>query len=126
MHIHVELDSQNHHIVANGSVISFNEDPLTLSIPLEGEDLSFIFSFKSDLTDASKPYVKVIPLSGKSLELQLVNFDFELGMGNIDPIEVGALNNQGLFLNYRIYALADSPCRLLHYTFYQEKAHAHS
>ena len=119
MHNHVE--SKHHRIIVSGSLITFREDPLTLSLPLEGEDLSFIFSFHHDSVDPQRPRVEVVPCSDRKLELQFVNFDYDLGTGNINPIEIGTLDEKPLYLNYRIYALADSDCRLLHYTFYQGK-----
>ncbi|QQR55154.1 hypothetical protein IPG41_01110 [Candidatus Peregrinibacteria bacterium] len=115
-------DSKRHHIIAAGSVITFHEDPLTLTLPLEGEDLVFIFSFHSEKIDPHRPRVEVLPCGDRKLELQFVNFDYDLGTGNVSPIELGMIDEKPLYLNYRIYALADSDCRLLHYTFYQAKS----
>lgn len=117
----VRIESQQHYIVGAGSVISFNDDSLTLILPLDGEDLVFIFSFGRDEEKSDKPWVKVTPHGDHKLELQFMNFDYDLGTGNAAPIEVGLINNKPLFFNYRIYSLADSECRLIHYTFYQNK-----
>lgn len=117
----LHLESKHHCIITSGSVISFREDALSLTLPLEGEDLSFIFSFSSDKVDPHRPRVEVIPYSDRRLELQFVNFDYDLGTGNVSPIELGVIDDKPLYLNYRIYSLADSDCRLLHYTFYQGK-----
>lgn len=117
----LHLSSKHHHILDSGSVISFRNDPLTLTLPLEGEDLVFIFSFRSEKVDEHRPRVDVFPCGERKLELQFVNFDYDLGTGNVNPIELGLIEEKPLYLNYRIYALADSDCRLIHYTFYQGK-----
>lgn len=119
--MHVEFESKHHHIVATGSVISFNDDPLILKMPLEGEDLSFVFTFGHDVENPEKPSLKAIPHGDRKLELQFLNFDYQLGTGNVSPIEVGTIDGQSLYLNYRVYVLDNSDCRLIHYTLYQDK-----
>lgn len=119
--MHVQLESKDHYVISSGSVISFNGDPLVLKMPLVGEDLTFVFSFSSDLDNPDKPTLRVIPHGERKLEIQFVNFDCELGTGNLSPVEVGSIDDKTLFLNYRVYILSNSDCRLLHYTLYQEK-----
>lgn len=119
--MHLKWSSSRHEIVASGSVISFNKEPLHLVFALEGEDLEFIFTFAEDSREPDKPSLKAIPHGDRKLELQLVNFDHELGTGNSDPIEVGLLDGKNLLVNYRVYALSQSESRLLHYTFYKAK-----
>lgn len=113
--------SQHHDVLAAGSVISFNEDHLVMHLPLEGEDLSFILSFGSDPSSAEKPSVEVIPHGERKLELKFINFDYDMGTGNNTPIEVGVIDERALYFSYRVYSLADSNSRLLHYTFYLKK-----
>jgi hypothetical protein len=119
--MHTEVESRHHFIIATGSVISFNEDPLTINLPLEGEDLCFVMSFGKDKNNPEKPSVQAIPHSDRRLELKFMNFEYDLGTGNNTPIEVGLINGKNLFLSYRAYSLADSTSRLIHYTFYLEK-----
>ena len=116
-----KIESKNHHILATGSVISFREEQLILKLVLNGEDLTFVLSFDSDSAHPDKPSLEVTPHSERKLELKFVNFESDLGTGNRTPMEVGTINDKSLFLSYRIYSLADSSSRLVHYTFYQEK-----
>lgn len=114
----VSLSTPHHHVITSGSVITYNEEPLTIRFGLEGEDLEFMFTFLEDKSSPDEPSLQAIPHGERKLELRLVNFDHELGTGNADPIEVGLLNEKPLFVNYRVYALQASKSRLLHYTFY--------
>lgn len=114
----IDLSTPSHHIVASGSVITYNEDPLTIRFGLEGEDLEFMFTFLEDKNSPDEPSLRAIPHGEHKLELCLVNFDHELGTGNAAPIEVGVLNDKTLSVNYRVYSLQASDSRLLHYTFY--------
>lgn len=115
------IESKNHKILSTGTVISFNEDPLTVKLPLEGEDLCFVFSFGTDKSNPDKPSVEAIPHGERKLEMKFINFDYDLGTGNNTPMEVGLIEGKSLLLSYRAYSLADSASRLIHYTFYLEK-----
>ena len=53
--------------------------------------------------------------------LTFENFNNSLGIGNTDPIEVGWIGEQKLFLNYRVYSLTGNTGKLLHYTWLLEK-----
>ncbi|MEI9910832.1 MAG: DUF6864 domain-containing function [Bacteroidota bacterium] len=73
------------------------------------------FIFKDNLKE--QRLFTQIPPDGKKMIMQFENFNNSLGTGNLEPTKIGFLNDKDLFINYRVYALAEKASKLLHYTW---------
>lgn len=113
-----QIESQNHNIIENGTVCTFEDEPLTIAFGPSADPLAVTFTFKEN--ESNKPEQKGTA-EGKTLKLELFNFTNVLGTGNIVPIEIGKLNEKKLHISFRVYAMTNSKTKLIHYTIYQEK-----
>lgn len=111
----VEIKSGSAEIIASGSVIAFNGNPIEISYGPSIERLTLIFAFKDDgqletRIDATKP-------NPNALQFNLYNFRNPLGSGTSRPVPIGTLAGQKLYLHYRVYDIGNSD-KTIHYTIY--------
>ena len=112
----ITIKTGNLSIYETGSVITYNNQPVDFLF----ETLFFRFQFESD--NSSQPSIKVaaIPSIANSLTIILVNYDNEIALGNSQPLSVGTLNGQRLFLNFRVFNLKGKADKIIHFTWYKE------
>ena len=91
----------------------------------ENEPIDFIFNkemgFIIRIIFASDPSITETKIEGDKYDrtgglLTFYNFNNSIGIGNVSPIPIGALNSRQLLLNYRIYSL-DKGGKAFHYTW---------
>jgi hypothetical protein len=103
-------------VLASGSVIAFEGQPIEITFSAANETLKLIFEFSSDVT-AKEPHYQGRLSEPDTLTLTLFNFDSPLGTGTTKPQPLGNLGSRPVHLHYRVYAM-DSSDKLLHYTLY--------
>lgn len=106
-------------VLASGTVITYNEDPLKFSL----EDLTITIDFKSDEGDSRIEHT----VEGKVLNLLLFNFDNPLGVSNTEPLYIGYIRDQNLYLNIRVHTMGIKLLgnRTVHYTWYLREPRTH-
>ncbi len=95
----------------------------------ENEPIDFIFDSSNDFTiritflnDSSVPDYKVNakPFGKKGGQLEFINFNNSLGLGNGKPAKIGKYRNRELYLSYRVYSLSKGG-KSFHYTWFLGK-----
>lgn len=101
-------------VLEQGTVIGIENEPIDFLI---AEEIGFIIRiiFKKDSNNES-PTIKAEQFEKAGALLTFNNFDNSLGMGHVEPIKIGTLNNRELLLNYRIHSL-DMGGKTLHFTW---------
>jgi hypothetical protein len=111
----VDVASGSSEVVASGSVISFKGDPVTVTFGPPDDRLQLSFEFK-DNPGAKDLRVEQL-VEGSHMRLLLTNFNDPLGSGSSHPIQLGAIRERALFLNFRVYSLREAD-RTVVYTLY--------
>lgn len=101
-------------LMESGSIIS----PKGADIHFFIRDLEYVFSFV-DLAD-EKPQIKTKSNNGKKLEIELVNFNDAVGIGNINPLPMGQIDGLDIFIMFRVAQLKEGG-KTMHYTWYSRK-----
>jgi len=103
----------NYDVHSSGTIIGVAGEPIVFSF----DNLTFEFRLIDDKENPKQEMTTEIPPDGTKLILNFKNFNNSLGTGNLSPLRVALLNSRPLFLNYRIYALADNAGKMIHYTW---------
>lgn len=112
----MRIDSGNFSIYLSGLAISNGNQPLGFVFDEVTPNLSITFEFRDD---ASSPQtITYTSPNSSTLILTLVNHNNTLGVGNVEPLRIGTVNNRFLYLNYRVYGIGKSISKTLQYTFY--------
>ena len=109
----MDIKVGNYDVHSSGSVIGVVGEPIVFSF----DNLTFEFRFFDDKENSKQEMTTEIPADGTKLILNFRNFNNSLGTGNLSPLRVALLNSRPLFLNYRLYALADNAGKMIHYTW---------
>lgn len=111
-------------VLATGTVIAFEGNPITIQVgPVTGP-LKLVFQF-TDEAGRDEPRQEGKSPDPTTLEVTLFNFKNPLGSGTIKPIPIGTLAGRQLYMHYRIYALGASD-KMLHFTIFRERDGASS
>lgn len=105
------------HVLASGELTTFFGHPLRLSLELPEGPFDLELRFLSDpaVDDVA---VRSTP-SPTGIGLELVNFDRPDGRGTRDPMLLGAVGDDLLFLHFRVFRFGTSPDHTLHFTAYR-------
>lgn len=114
----MSLESKNHHIISSGTVCTFEDEPVSIRFGPPSALLEVVFSF---IETENKKMGHKVKGEGKKLEIELENFNNDLGTGSTKPMKIGMFQEKTIFLNFRVYALGESKSKLIHFTIYQEK-----
>jgi hypothetical protein len=98
-------------LLESGSIILMTDVSVHFSI----RDLEFVFHFK-EIKD-SKPQINYKSNTGKTLEVEFINFNDPVGISNINPIEMGIIGDQKLYIMFRVSALKEG-VKTMHYSWY--------
>ena len=112
----IKIDLEDFEVISSGTVIGVIDKPITFHIT----DLIFELRFRINKDHTEQKILSEIPPNQKRLVITFENFNNSLGIGNVDPLNVGTVNDRLLYLNYIIYSLADNAGKLLHYTWLLE------
>jgi len=115
----VLIKSSSAEVVATGTVISFNGEPIEISYGPTESRLKLILIFKSENETSKK--LKIIPklISNTVLELHMYNFDNTLGTGTLRPILIGTLGGKNLYVHLRTGGITPESDKTIHFTLYR-------
>lgn len=101
-------------LMDSGSIITPPDYPIQFFI----RDLEYVFSFANDGED--KPNIRILSNSGKKLEIELVNFNDLVGVGNIEPMSMGRIDGHEIFMMFRVSRLKEGG-RTMQYSWYSKE-----
>jgi hypothetical protein len=109
-------------ILHSGTVLSFKDEPISFEL---AENMIVRLLFKTD-PSKSNYILSAGAYNGSQLDIDLINFDNPAGASPREPINLGHLNGQVLYLNFSVYTImsyheGSKPilnARTLHYTWY--------
>ncbi len=108
-------------VIDSGTVISFAGNPITLRY--KDLDIAIVFEFKANElnkgTYISGAYSDSSITEPGILKFTLYNFDDRFGAGTVKPMPIGKYKGRKLYIQLRVYTLADSPDKTLDYTIYK-------
>lgn len=98
----------------SGSIITTKDGDIHFFV----QDLEYVLSFVNE--DKSPAQLRVKSNSGKKLELELVNFNTSLGIGNINPFPMGRIGDKQLFIMIRVNS-SEEGGKTLYYSWYSKR-----
>lgn len=108
----IKINIGQYEVYSSGTVVGNVNEEIKFFI----EDLIFEIVFKTNKEQPEQKLSQHQP-NDKSLTIEFVNFNNSLGSGNRVPIQVGTIGEKILYLNFRVYSLADDAGKLLHYSW---------
>jgi hypothetical protein len=117
----VDIQSGPATVIASGEVTSFFGRGLQMQLLLPEGAFGLDLSFR---TDPDCPDVDVrTSISGQGFQVELVNFDRPDGRGSSEPVLLGALGDELLFLHFRVFRFGRTPDHTVHYTLFRASRH---
>lgn len=112
----------DYEVYANGTIVSLPDESVKFLI----EDLTYELVFKDDIEVSEQKVEAKESEDKKGVTLTFTNFNSSFGTSNVKPLPLGFINDNDLFLNYRILALnggSDKPKtgKTIHYTWLLRK-----
>ena len=105
------------HVIAAGSVTTFEGSGLTLWIEQPEGRLRLTLSFR---TDPAVEDVAVEPtFEDDGATLVLTNFDRADGRGTAHPVPLGHFGGDAILFHFRVHLYGRTPDRTVHYTIYR-------
>lgn len=98
----------------SGSIITTKDGDIHFYI----QDLEYVLSFVNE--DKSPAQFRVKSNNGKKLELELVNFNTSLWLGNINPFPMGRIGDKQLFIMIRVNS-SEEGGKTLNYSWYSKR-----
>jgi len=116
----VKIKNGDKELLASGMVLTFDSEPVEITLSYKDEIITFSMEFISD------PEIKDLPLSFElvnqtSLKVKFTNHNNTLGTYNIQPFELGSIGNRLLYFNYFITQLNQTSRKKIDYSFYVGK-----
>ena len=115
----IEIRSGPADVLASGTVIAFDKNPLRFTFGPPEERLTVVLIFR-DVEEEEGQKLQAEVVEPSTLQLTLTNVGSQLGSGTVKPLLAGSLTGRELLLHLRIYELHDSD-KTVHYTFYLGK-----
>lgn len=112
----LQIKSGISEVIASGTVISFEENPIEITFGPPGEQLKLILVFQ-DKEGEQAPHITREVIDIETMLMTLTNFGSVLGTGTTKPMPVGIMAKRRLYFHFRVYTLQDSD-KTVHYTFY--------
>ena len=112
----IRITSGPAEVIAAGTVIEFNGNPVEISFGPPEERLYLVLDF-IDIEDETESAVKAHLSEPDTLEITLLNFRSPLGSGTSKPIPAGILSGRNLYIHLRVYELVNSD-KTIHYCIY--------
>lgn len=113
MSLAIKIEMGDFELEESGSIITTKDAEIRFGI----QDLVYVFSFVNEENIPAQLRTK--SNTGKRLEVELVNFNNPLGMGNINPFPMGRIGEKLLFIMIRVDAYEDGS-KTLHYSWYSK------
>lgn len=105
-------------VVDSGVVTTFGGASLELVLELPDDNLMVELCFDSD--DSGAPAVRSTE-TGNGWRLQCTNFDDERGRGSAEPVLLGEIGADLIFLHFRVFRYGASVDRTIHFTFFRAR-----
>lgn len=110
--------SDNKEVMASGTVIAFNNKPITIRVFDDAEQVVVLrFCFEKDAD--SKEARMLTSVNNETLTFTLVNCTSPLPTGTLEPIDFATYKGKKLFIHLRATALGDSDTTL-YYSIYMQ------
>lgn len=103
-------------VISSGTIIQFNNNPISFNIDLPDFPLKVIFNFKED--SSSKPTIEAEVPDETTISLSFINYTHSLGVGNTKPLKIADYLGKHIYLNLRVYSLTGSTDKTIHYSYY--------
>ena len=97
-------------LIESGSIITMKDANIHFFI----QDLEYEFRFTK--AEGNELKINIVSNTGKKLVVELQNFDNSLGAGNINPMPMGTVNGNDMYLLYRVTQL-DEGGKTMHYSW---------
>ena len=104
-------------IGASGQITTFDGEPLTLRLRIEGWTIRLRWEFASDEAVADVA-VEMQHVEEDLLLLRCVNFDGSDGRGTGRPLQIADSDYGAIFLHFRVFLFGKTMDRTIHYTAY--------
>lgn len=101
-------------VVASGEVTSFFGHPLEIRLDLPEGPLHVSFTFKPGDTPRADS-----ALGDEGWSFTLHGFDDAAGRGSAEPVLLGELDAELVFLHFRAFRFGETPDHTLHYTCFR-------
>ncbi|MCB9683637.1 MAG: hypothetical protein H6735_01190 [Alphaproteobacteria bacterium] len=113
----MKVESGAARVVASGVVTTFGGNDLSIDLDLGADRVRVELVFTST---GGEPSVRTEDLP-KGYRLCCDNFDDPYGRGSAEPVLLGALGDDLIFLHFRVQLFGRSVDRTVTYTFYRAK-----
>ena len=114
----VAVTSGKAEIVASGLVMAFQGNPISIEFG-DPDPLSVVFEFRTIPESAESPKIQTYRPSPQRLVLTLINFSNPLGSGTTQPIKIGIMARDEIFLHFRAYSFSGSKDQTLQYCIFR-------
>lgn len=111
------LTTNNYHVVACGSTMTFHKMPILVDIQDIGLKVLFRFEQHSFQPGAN---IQTFQTDEADIGINLINFNIDGGSGTMEPIHLGSNNGKALYINMRVLASSDTADFIFYYSFYRE------
>jgi hypothetical protein len=115
----IEIKSGPTDVLASGTVISFNNNPIELIFGPEHNYFKVILKFEL-VNDKTKQKIDGMILDKSTIELTFADLDTISGTWTSEPIAIGGFSNKTLYINVHFYIRKDMQS-LVNYTVYLEE-----
>ena len=90
-------------VLASGTVISLNREPIKVSFGAEGHELSVVFRFLDDpKAKEDEAGVEIKEVDSQTAEITLQNFRSSVPRGSSTALRLGLIDGLGVYLHYRV------------------------
>lgn len=118
-------DTESYDLLANGSIITYKQNPLIIKIAsMEGDPYTLYLRVFFE-NDPKKDYQETrLEIDGEYLNLILINYNGPVAKGNDSPIRVGIAGTSKenidteIYLNFKVIGSEGSGDKLFFYTLY--------
>ena len=114
----IKIESPSITVVATGTTISFNNEPIAITYGPPEDRLKLIIEFTEDEKNKELK-VDYKTTDPQTLRVICTNFDNPLGSGTLKPIEVGTISRRKLYIHFRVYPLNAISDKTIHFTFFR-------
>lgn len=113
MEVDFKINIGEYEVLESGVVITHLDKGIQFHI----NGLTFDISFKENKEENTKINASVSDTDPKHLNIELVNYDNNLGQGLIEPAEVGTINEKSIYLHFETSKLGNTKTRTFTYTW---------
>lgn len=110
----MEIKVGQYDVLKDGTIVGIEDEPIDFLLIKEiGFIIRILFRTEVNIKDTK---IQAEKFDNAGALLTFYNFNNSIGIGNIEPIPIGAFNHRQLLLNYRVYSL-DKGGKSFHYTW---------